>query len=539
MKIQTIISIVFPVLILYFLIHFIIAYNTGGEIECDLLCGGVGTVYKDGDKCLCDCPEGYEGENCESIKSGYFREEAGVSRTTKCNNRHRLYAAKEATEYTDTVCKKCPDGYYADGDDCRKCTDCDGEPGKYFKRACLNNSDAQCGAKSCGDDEYVFDATTCKKHTTCDKYYRSKGTQSYDAKCTDQCLTDEYATSSRVCTKCTVCDEMTEIETAKCTKDQDRVCQKCPPGHYVKDGECVPTTCPDGWWYDGARCRRCIKCEEDGFVYEKKCGVANDSVCAKKCGFDGQYLYKDLDGDFVCAKCKTCASDEFEAAPCEVFSGGDIRETKDTVCVSKGFVGNVNFAESKCANCQIGQMNPDFYFNPANAYRKCRSDNACSTDADCYTGDDQTGRCDIEDGRCEMRSTYYCGGSGKCGEGKCSDRPSGYYPSLLPGGADEYFPPEMIPSSESAPIPGGRIKVKLDENTLYESKGTSYDWGDSCYVEDDESYKCVLNLSYMEKLRDMVCEVGNPEYNATACAKIQTNNNVLECQDGKSCIVYE
>src|SRR6056300_524860 len=194
MRIQTIFSYVFPVIIILFIINFIIVYNTestGGD--CNLLCGGVGAVYKDGEECLCDCPEGYDGENCEFVKPGYFRDVDGkITRAGKCENRHRKYMIAPSTEYSDTICGKCPDGYYVDGDDCKKCIDCDSQQGKYFTRKCLNNADAQCGNQDCADGHY-FDGSNCVKHSTCTKYYKSKGTQSYDAKCTDNCSSDEYS----------------------------------------------------------------------------------------------------------------------------------------------------------------------------------------------------------------------------------------------------------------------------------------------------------------------------------------------------------
>ena len=539
MKIQNIIYVVFPVLVLYFIIQFIISYNSSDSNEkCNILCGGVGSVYKDDGKCLCDCPEGYTGESCEFVKPGYYRTGDGtVARTKKCENRHRKYTASPASEYIDTRCEKCPDGFYADGDECKKCTDCDAQDGKYFIQKCLNNADAKCGNQSCGDGQY-YDTSSklCTDHTICD-LYASKGTQSYDAKCATSCLVDEFV-SGQVCTKCTTCDPMTEIEKLACTNDQDRVCEKCPPGHYVEDGECVPSKCPDGWWYDGVKCRRCVNCKGAGYVYEKTCGVANNAKCAKRCPYGGYYMRKDLDGNYVCERCTTCNENEFKVSDCEEWTGGEEKETSDTVCVPKGYVG-YPYAESKCTSCKMGRMNPDFRFKPDNAYRRCQSNNRCVSNLDCNVTTEQTGKCD-PNGFCEMHPTFYCGGSGKCDTDKhvCSSLPSYYYPSLEEGGVDDFFPPEMLPSNNYNQVAKGKLKLKLNTSgggsLDYESK-SRYDWGDTCYVNEDESHNCVMNLSYMEEFDEMVCNPSHVEYNQAVCDALG-ENSFIECAGNGSCI---
>lgn len=179
---------------------------------------------------------------------------------------------------------------------------------------------------------------------------------------------------------------------------------------------------------------RCMKCEGDDFVYGKKCGVANDAVCTKKCGFsqDKYYLEQDLDGNDICAKCKTCGDNEYEVVECTTFDGDKSLKTNDTVCLTKGKAVGYPYAKAKCPECQLGRPNPDFR-KPEDAYKRCQSRLQCVSDIDCPVDVRHNGKCD-KNGFCEMNGKYYCGRQGSCQseDGICSDDLySNYYPPSM------------------------------------------------------------------------------------------------------------
>jgi hypothetical protein len=546
-NILTISSYVFSVIVMICVLVFIIVHFNNDIDVCNIKCLNEGSIVKDDDgNCLCDCPWPYTGDTCNALIKGYT--EGFARRCSECKNEHKKYVKKECTFDRDTLCGKCGDGYFASSDKCEKCTDCEAD-GKLFQTKCLNNVDSKCMAdKGCSIGEFWnVSNKECQKHTDC-SLYKSKGTPSYDAVCATSCFEDEYRATEGdkvVCRKCRVCDETTEIETSICGYDNDRECTQCPNSQYVNaEGKCTTSSCPSYAYNmaspDGGFCVRCTKCDGEYNIYERACGVANNAICNSECPQGDYYLDDGGDDTYVCEKCTSCRDDEVEVSPCRKWEQGDEKTgTSDTVCVGLGPVSS-DYAASVCseAGCNIGGMNPDYKYNPTKAYKKCQGRKSCSIKNDCERGDGYTGECD-GDGFCELFPTIYFDEEGSCEKrlmeigiadptrvtsGNPSTIPSSYYKECNED-TNECFainiPASMLPKGVSQAVKK-KIKVKLSDGSIYESK-KEYDWGDSCYVDPtDRSRSCILNITYDKEFRDMVCKVGGDEYRLDVCATMDS-----------------
>jgi len=545
MNIVYIISVVLITLVFVSVLSFIIVYNRIGEDGCSLLCGGTGSVYVKDGECMCQCPKGWTGDSCDELQKGFFLKEGVPTAETKCVPKHGEYVILESGTTRDTVCGTCPDGYWTDGVGCVKCTDCDDPTGgKYFTQKCLNNSDAMCGDSICDPGEFQFSTTECKSHKTCTSKYISKGTNSYDSVCVTTCPSTHAYVVDDVCTKCTVCDPDTEIMVSECRNGADRVCEKCPPNHYVENNECVKSECSKGFYLnDDKKCKRCTKCTGE-FVTSEVCGVRNNSVCAKRCPFDGKFgLNADESGNYTCVECGECEDGDITVADCEEWDPVEgNRVTTPLMCSKPGVIG-WPAAKTVCPACQIGKLSSEY--DPVNLLHKCQSGKMCSSDVDCEISGSQTGVCD-SNGFCELGEDYYCNSEGcvKDSSLECSNNPSNYMERTAvvwdaSGNKTDVTETSIVRVPDWAislrgvdtVVPSGKIKVGN-----YES-ADKYDWGDSCYKEASSDYECILNVSKFETLNRMVCDNTNREYNPQMCEVLKNGDleGKLSCGN-KSCI---
>lgn len=531
---------VLGLLTLVAIISFIVVYNRrNGDVCPAKKCGGKGSVFTEDGVCKCQCPTGWSGDDCELVEKGFYLKEGVPVKSTKCVREHGEYEIAPSTDTRNTICGTCPDGFYADDEGgCSRCTDCDApDGGKYFVEKCLNNSDAVCGDYKCQGESQYYEPTQkrCIDHKNCEgKRYLEKGTNSYDARCVDSCPKDKAFVVDGVCTECTQCDPHTERVVGECTTSKDRVCEKCPPNHYVEDNKCLPTPCRPGFYLtDDKKCVLCSSCNGD-FVTTERCGIRSNTKCAKRCPWEGDYaLVGSDDVGWTCEKCEEC--DELLISECEVWNPENGRvATKPAVCRSYGQVGS----QELCPKCNLGEIAPEY--GEDKRWRRCESDKECSSNADCDTSSPYMGICD-ENGRCMLRDEYYCDGSERCKDvsSACSTLPSPYLPVKITeeDGSESEITVKMDDSlyPSDATVASGKIRIGD-----YETKG-EYDWGDSCIISEEDAnagtYKCVLNISRMKDFADMVCDTASPEYDEAVCEKLKSGEP-LECGTETSCMYY-
>lgn len=332
-----------------------------------------------------DCPAGMlcdvGAHACEACPDGYFADGVACVRCTSCTG-GGLAIATACTTASDAVCT-CAAGYFDDGGSgtdaprCTPCTACTGD--QYQAVACQEGGsslvDAVCDSCAAACDG--CDGPTASDCVTCaEGFYMLEGTCVRCSTCAPGSFMQAQCTATRD-TTCAPCHE----SCGECHGNGDAACDVCAPGYAEDDGgvcracsaECgvdsyITAECPSAAGEGSSlfQCATCRNCTAQLREWVQTCEGGNDAICGEcNAGY-----YEDNEG--TCRQCDaSCVGCSGASAwACDLCAEGYFRDASGRctrcgpACPSGSFEAHEcvangdNARDRECATCtSCGELN--------------------------------------------------------------------------------------------------------------------------------------------------------------------------------------